>query len=76
MPASISIIECHRDEVCELPPKAEILAWSNKIRIEMFTYGDHVMGIQGHPEYNKDIVLHLIDRLFNRNIIKVKFGCA
>ncbi|GFP96747.1 beta-galactosidase 14 [Phtheirospermum japonicum] len=71
LPASISIIECHRDEVCEFPPKAEILARSNKNRIEMFTYGDHVMGIQGHPEYNKDIVLHLIDRLFNRNIIKM-----
>ncbi|KAI3448221.1 hypothetical protein Pfo_004886 [Paulownia fortunei] len=73
MPASLSVIECHRDEVWELPPKAEILAWSNKTGIEMFTYGDHIMGIQGHPEYTKDILLHLIDRLFNHNFIEVKY---
>ncbi|KAK6143656.1 hypothetical protein DH2020_024004 [Rehmannia glutinosa] len=70
IPASLSIIECHQDEVWELPPKAKILAWSNKTGIEMFTYGDHIMGIQGHPEYTKDILLHLIDRLFTRNFIE------
>ncbi|KAL6531723.1 hypothetical protein OROMI_028086 [Orobanche minor] len=70
LPASLSIIQCHRDEVWELPPKAKILAWSSKTGIEMFTYGDHVMGIQGHPEYTKDILLHLIDRLLNRNFIQ------
>ncbi|KAI3445805.1 hypothetical protein Pfo_002470 [Paulownia fortunei] len=70
MPASLSVIECHRDEVLELPPKAEVLAWSNKTGVEMFRYGDHIMGIQGHPEYTKDILLHLIDRLFNRDLIE------
>ncbi|XP_065871926.1 gamma-glutamyl peptidase 5-like isoform X2 [Euphorbia lathyris] len=30
MPASLSIIECHRDEVKELPPKAEVIGWSEK----------------------------------------------
>ncbi|KAK4491183.1 hypothetical protein RD792_001914 [Penstemon davidsonii] len=71
MPTSLSIIECHRDEVWELPPKAEVLAWSNKTGVEMFKYGDHLMGIQGHPEYTTDILLHLIDRLYNRNFIEV-----
>ncbi|KAK6156753.1 hypothetical protein DH2020_011001 [Rehmannia glutinosa] len=70
MPDVLSVIECHRDEVWELPPKAEVLAWSNKTGVEMFKYGDHIMGIQGHPEYTKDILLHLIDRLFNRNLIE------
>ncbi|KAL3843799.1 hypothetical protein ACJIZ3_001202 [Penstemon smallii] len=70
MPTSLSIIECHRDEVWELPPKAEVLAWSNKTGVEMFKYGDHLMGIQGHPEYTKDILLHLIDRLYNRHFIE------
>lgn len=37
----------------------------------MFKYGDHMMGIQGHPEYTKDILLHLIDRLLQRNFIVV-----
>ncbi|KAK6135469.1 hypothetical protein DH2020_030794 [Rehmannia glutinosa] len=70
MPDVLSVIECHRDEVWELPPKAEVLAWSNKTGVEMFKYGDHMMGIQGHPEYTKDILLHLIDRLFNRDLIE------
>ncbi|KAK3009274.1 hypothetical protein RJ639_014317, partial [Escallonia herrerae] len=69
MPSLMSVIECHQDEVRELPPKAEVMAWSKKTGIEMFRYGDHIMGIQGHPEYTKDILLHLIDRLLQRNFI-------
>ncbi|KAL8136541.1 hypothetical protein V2J09_002542 [Rumex salicifolius] len=69
IPNTLSIIECHQDEVRELPPKAEILAWSSKTGIEMFRYEDHMMGIQGHPEYNDDILLHLINRLLQRNLI-------
>nr|GMC78507.1 gamma-glutamyl peptidase 5-like [Ipomoea batatas]GMC83550.1 gamma-glutamyl peptidase 5-like [Ipomoea batatas] len=70
LPASLHVIECHRDEIIELPEKAEIMAWSNKTGIEMFRYGDHIMGIQGHPEYTKDILVHLIDRLSQRDLIQ------
>ncbi|CAI9770025.1 unnamed protein product [Fraxinus pennsylvanica] len=70
MPTFLSVIECHQDEVRELPPKAEVIARSNKTGIEMFKYGDHIMGIQGHPEYTKDILLNIIDRLLNCNLIK------
>ncbi|XP_039140648.1 gamma-glutamyl peptidase 5-like [Dioscorea cayenensis subsp. rotundata] len=67
---SLVIMECHRDEIWELPAKAELLAWSEKTRVEMFKYGEHIMGIQGHPEYTKDIVLHIIGRLLNSNVIQ------
>lgn len=69
IPTAMSVIECHQDEMLELPPKAELMAWSNKTGIEMFKYGDHIMGIQGHPEYTKDILLHLVDRLLQCNLI-------
>ncbi|GMH17912.1 hypothetical protein Nepgr_019753 [Nepenthes gracilis] len=69
IPTILSVIECHRDEVRELPQKAEVLAWSDKTGIEIFRYGDHILGIQGHPEYNADILLHLIDRLLQRKFI-------
>ncbi|GMJ06795.1 hypothetical protein like AT2G23970 [Hibiscus trionum] len=69
IPSTLSIIECHRDEVRELPPKAEMIAWSEKTGVEMFRYGDHMMGIQGHPEYTQDILIHLVDRLRHRNLI-------
>ncbi|KAE8708397.1 Cox19-like CHCH family protein [Hibiscus syriacus] len=74
IPTTLSIIECHRDEVRELPPKAEIIAWSEKTGVEMFRYGDHMMGIQGHPEYTKDILFHLIDRLTQRCYIEDSYG--
>ncbi|KAL3515467.1 hypothetical protein ACH5RR_022369 [Cinchona calisaya] len=74
MPAFLSIIECHQDEVLELPQKAEIIAWSNRTGVEMFRYGDHIMGIQGHPEYTMDILVHLIDKLLQRNLIKESFA--
>ncbi|KAI5661315.1 hypothetical protein M9H77_20638 [Catharanthus roseus] len=74
LPAFMPIIECHRDEVWELPAKAEVIAWSNKTGVEMFRYGDHMMGIQGHPEYTKDILLHLIERLLQRNLIEESFA--
>lgn len=58
-------------KVKELPPKAEVVARSNKTSIEIFRYGNHIMGIQGHPEYTEDILLHLIDRLLQRSFIMV-----
>ncbi|OVA01825.1 Glutamine amidotransferase [Macleaya cordata] len=70
IPSMLSVIEFHRDEVRELPPSAEVMAWSNKTGIEMFKCGDHIMGIQGHPEYTKDILLNLLDRLLQRNLIQ------
>ncbi|KAF2316974.1 hypothetical protein GH714_009222 [Hevea brasiliensis] len=74
IPASLSIIECHQDEVWEVPLGAEVIAFSDKTGVEMFTIGDHVLGIQGHPEYTKDILYSLIDRLLNSNSIEVEFA--
>ncbi|KAK1276893.1 hypothetical protein QJS04_geneDACA005748 [Acorus gramineus] len=68
-PLSLFVVECHRDEVLELPPKAEVIGWSEKTGIEAFRYRDHMMGIQGHPEYTKDILLYLIDSLTHRKLI-------
>ncbi|KAB1211993.1 hypothetical protein CJ030_MR5G004157 [Morella rubra] len=79
-PASLSIIEIHQDEVYEVPLGAEVIAFSEKTGVEMFTIGDHILGIQGHPEYSKDILQNLIDRLVNMDAFergfadKVKFG--
>ncbi|XVE71694.1 hypothetical protein DITRI_Ditri10aG0172100 [Diplodiscus trichospermus] len=70
IPTSLSIIECHQDEVWEVPMEAEVIAFSDKTGVEMFTIGEHILGIQGHPEYTKDILHNLIDRLLNNNSIE------
>lgn len=80
IPTSLSIIECHQDEVFEVPFGAEVIGFSDKTGVEMFAIGDHVLGIQGHPEYTNDIIHNLIDRLLNMDAIekgfadKVRFG--
>ena len=33
--------------------------------------GDHLLGIQGHPEYTKDILFNLVDRLASQNLLEV-----
>ncbi|KAK0571010.1 hypothetical protein LWI29_009799 [Acer saccharum] len=74
IPPSLSIIECHQDEVWEVPLGAEVIAFSDKTGVEMFTIGDHILGIQGHPEYTKDILYNLIERLLNTNSIQSEFA--
>uniref|UniRef100_A0A0D9VCX9 Glutamine amidotransferase domain-containing protein n=1 Tax=Leersia perrieri TaxID=77586 RepID=A0A0D9VCX9_9ORYZ len=74
LPQSASIIEVHQDEVWEMPPKGRVLAYSDKTRVEMFAVGEHVLGVQGHPEYTNDILHNLIDRLVNNNTITRSIG--
>lgn len=69
LPVHMPIIEFHQDEVWELPPGAEVLARSDKTSVEMFRLGDHAMGVQGHPEYSKDILMSIADRLLQRDLI-------
>ncbi|XP_073018314.1 gamma-glutamyl peptidase 3-like isoform X1 [Primulina eburnea] len=71
MPRNLSIIQCHQDEVWELPIGAQVLASSEKTGVEMFAYGENIVGIQGHPEYTKDILDNLIDRLLANGSIEV-----
>nr|CAD1831962.1 unnamed protein product [Ananas comosus var. bracteatus] len=74
VPHSASLIEIHQDEVWEVPLEGEIMAYSENTNVEMFAIGEHILGIQGHPEYTKDILLNLIDRLINTNTIDRGFG--
>ncbi|XP_059637431.1 gamma-glutamyl peptidase 3-like [Cornus florida] len=74
IPAALSIIECHQDEVWEVPVGAEVIAYSDKTGVEMYTIGDHILGIQGHPEYTKDILNNLIDRLLTNESIEEGFA--
>lgn len=74
IPSMISIIECHQDKVYAVPLGAEILASSLKTEIEMFSLGDNVLGIQGHPEYTSGILFSLMDGLLNKNLIPKKMS--
>ncbi|GJN33954.1 hypothetical protein PR202_gb22585 [Eleusine coracana subsp. coracana] len=68
------ITEIHQDEVWEVPAGAEVLASSTKTGVEMFRVGEHLLGIQGHPEYTNDILVSLVDRLLGAGTINVSFA--
>ncbi|WOK94364.1 hypothetical protein Cni_G03066 [Canna indica] len=74
IPRSVLIIECHQDEVLEVPIGAEVIGFSKKTGVEMFYIGDHILGIQGHPEYSKDILCNLVDRLVSNESIDKCFA--
>ncbi|KAJ4959476.1 hypothetical protein NE237_026587 [Protea cynaroides] len=76
IPSSLTIIECHQDEVWEVPFGAEVIAFSERTAVEMYVIGDHILGIQGHPEYTKDILYNIIDRLANDSSIEREFAEA
>jgi GMP synthase-like glutamine amidotransferase len=44
----------HKDQVTDLPDGATIIAATDHCPIAAFTLGDHVLGIQGHPEFTAE----------------------
>jgi len=49
-----SLIVSHQDQVVKLPENATTIAGNEHCPIGMFTVGDHVLGIQQHPEFTKE----------------------
>ncbi len=56
-----SLISSHRDQVTRLPRGAELLASSEFCPNAMFGIGDHILTIQGHPEFQKPYSRDLIE---------------
>ena len=48
------LIFSHQDQVTEAPRNAKILASSEFCPVQMFSIDDHILGMQCHPEMNKD----------------------
>lgn len=73
IPESIAILKLHQDEVLVLPESAKLLAYSDNYEVEMFSIEDHFFCIQGHPEYNKEILYEIVDRVLRLGYIPVCF---
>ena len=50
---TIAAIVSHKDQVTQLPEKAELLAGSDFCPNAMFQVEDHILTFQGHPEFCK-----------------------
>jgi GMP synthase-like glutamine amidotransferase len=49
--SKINLVMSHQDQVEKLPTGARILASSDHCPVWMFAVDDHMVGIQGHPEF-------------------------
>jgi len=55
--------KCHKDMITELPPDAKVIGISKETPVEIFTIGNHIMGIQGHPEMGTEIMIKVCEGL-------------
>ncbi|CAN6483290.1 unnamed protein product [Victoria cruziana] len=69
LPPTIKVLATHRDQVTCVPPGAVILGSSKKTEIEMFSVGNHVLAMQYHPEFFKDVILDIIHKLVATNML-------
>jgi GMP synthase-like glutamine amidotransferase len=68
-PNPTGILVSHMDAVTRLPDGARHLAYSARTEYEMFTLGDSVLSLQGHPEYDSGVIEEIIDLLTDHAIL-------
>lgn len=61
LPERVCLLEFHQDQVLEAPEGAAVLASSERCPVEMFAVGPHVLCIQGHPEFDTEVVQSLAE---------------
>jgi GMP synthase-like glutamine amidotransferase len=69
-PRPLRILETHADIVTRLPPGATVLARSARTPVEIYTLGDRVLCLQGHPELDNAIVRELIEKRLERGLLE------
>ena len=53
-------LECHGDEVKEIPPEGRLLASSAETKTEVYMVGNRVLCTQAHPDFTSTLLQHLI----------------
>lgn len=59
---SVSLPASHRDQVAVLPDRARVFATSDRCPVAGYVIDDHVLAIQGHPEFGKPYSRALLER--------------
>lgn len=58
---SVAMYVFHQDQVVDLPPRAEVFASSDFCPYAGLVYGDSIISVQGHPEFERTYMKALID---------------
>ena len=48
----VGVFYCHRDQVLDLPDEARLIASSDHCPAAVLAVGDHLLGVQAHPEFD------------------------
>ncbi len=59
--SEVSLLFSHQDQVIQLPPNAEHLAEDARCKYQMFSIGNHILCLQGHPEFTSDFARGRLD---------------
>lgn len=68
-PEPLTILQSHQDIVTRLPEGALSLASSPRTPHEVFTLGDRVLCLQGHPELDEEALRNLIEKRLSKNLL-------
>ena len=74
-PQPLRILESHSDIVVALPPGAVVLAHSRRTPVEVFTLGERVLCLQGHPEMDNEMVRELLESVCAARMNSGPTGC-
>jgi len=59
------VVYCHRDQVFALPDGGRLIASASHCPIAAFARGDHILGIQGHPEFTTSLAADLYSEMIS-----------
>jgi len=59
--STYALLVSHQDQVIKLPDQAELLAGDTFCPNAMYQIGNHILSLQGHPEFSKDYAATLMD---------------
>ena len=71
----LELIYMHQDQVIKLPDSAEVLSGDEFCPFSAFSIGEHILSMQGHPEFSAEFTQDLI-ALRSRNIGQEKATIA
>jgi GMP synthase-like glutamine amidotransferase len=65
----LRMLEVHQDIATRPPPGSVVLASSDRTPCEIFTLGDRVLCVQGHPEMDNTMIRELIEKRARKGLI-------
>jgi GMP synthase (glutamine-hydrolysing) len=73
LPVRLRVNQSHRDEIWELGARIRRLAGSAHTETQAIAIGEHVRGVQFHPEMNGHVVRHIIE--YRRPLLEEDLVC-